>query len=137
MGVVDGAEVPPSVIEMGKLYEVQKYLVLDKHQFTDDLFVINDSFFQRLPTDVQRLFLSAGRQAAVADRAANLVLEEVTALEVLKKGMKIYVPNNEEIDMFKKASQGPVVEWLKTQIGAEAVQAVLNDVHRIDKKFGY
>ena len=136
-GVVDGAEVPPAYVEMGKLYEVQKYFILNKHQFSDDLFVINDSFFQRLPEGVQKVFMAAARQAAVADRAADLMLQEVTALEVLKKHMKIYSPSSEEIEKFKKISGPPVVEWLKGQIGAETVQAVMDEVKKIEKKLGY
>jgi C4-dicarboxylate-binding protein DctP len=136
-GVIDGAEVPPAYVEMGKLYEVQKYFILNKHQFSDDLFVINDGFFQRLPRDVQQIFMSAARQAAVADRAADLMLQEVTSLEVLKKHMKIYSPTSEEIEKIKNISGPPVVEWLKGQIGAETVQAVMDDVKKIEKKMGY
>jgi hypothetical protein len=65
------------------------------------------------------------------------MLQEVTALEVLKKHMKIYSPSSEEIENFKKISGPPVVEWLKGQIGAETVQAVMDDVKKIEKKLGY
>jgi hypothetical protein len=51
--------------------------------------------------------------------------------------MKIYSPSSEEIENFKKISGPPVVEWLKGQIGAETVQAVMDDVKKIEKKLGY
>jgi tripartite ATP-independent transporter DctP family solute receptor len=136
-GVIDGAEVPPSVIELGKLYEVQKYLTLDGHTYTDDNFVINDAFFQRLPSDVQQIFQAAARIAQTADRAADVVLGKVTAMDVIKKHMEVYSPTNEQKNMYKELCQGPVVTWLKGEIGAELVDKVLKDVKKIEKELGY
>jgi tripartite ATP-independent transporter DctP family solute receptor len=136
-GVIEGAEVPAAYIEMGKLYEVQKYLTLNEHSYSEDIFVISDSFFQRLPADVQQIFVAAGRQAEICDRSADTILMKVTALEVIKKTMKIYSPTNEEKENFKKVSQGPVVQWLKGEVGAEVVDSVLKDIQRIEKRFGY
>lgn len=135
--VIDGAEVPPSVIELGKLYEVQKYLTLDGHTFTDDNFVISESFFQRLPASAQQVIQAAARIAEVADRSSDVVLGNVTAMEVIKKHMKVYSPTNEQKNMFKKLCQGPVVEWLKGEIGEEFVNQVLADVEKIEKELGY
>jgi len=136
-GVIDGAEVPPSIIPLGKLYEVQKYLTLDGHTYTDDLFVINDDFFQRLPSDIQQIFIAAGRQASIADRAADTISGSVTAMEILKKKMEVYSPTMEEKEEFKRVSQGPVVEWLKGEIGADVVESILRDVEEIEKEMGY
>ena len=136
-GVIDGAEVPPSVIELGKLYEVQKYLTLDGHTYTDDCFVISDAFFERLPKDVQLIFVGASRLAQIADRSADVVLGNVTAMEIITKNMEVYSPTIEELNMYKKLCQGPVVEWLKKQIGTEVVNAVLRDVEGIEKEMGY
>jgi len=133
-GVIDGAEVPPSVIELGKLYEVQKYLILDDHTYTDDFFVVNDKFFQRLPADTQQIFISAARQAQTCDRASDTVLGKVTAMEVIKKNMKVYSPTMKEKDAFKNLCQGPVIQWLKGTIGAKVVDDVLKDVERIEKE---
>jgi TRAP-type C4-dicarboxylate transport system substrate-binding protein len=122
---------------MGKLYEVQKYLTLNEHSYSEDIFVISDSFFQRLPADVQQIFVAAGRQAEICDRSADTILMKVTALEVIKKTMKVYSPTSEEKENFKKVSQGPVVQWLKGEVGAEVVDDVLKDIQRIEKRFGY
>lgn len=136
-GVIDGAEVPPSVIELGRLYEVQKYLTLDDHTYTDDNFVISDALFQRLPADAQQIIKAAGRIAEVADRSADVVLGKVTAMEVIERHMRVYSPTIEQKNMFKKLCQGPVVKWLKGEIGAEAVDTVLKEVERIEKELGY
>ncbi|MBW1861498.1 MAG: DctP family TRAP transporter solute-binding subunit, partial [Deltaproteobacteria bacterium] len=112
-GVIDGAEVPPAIVELAKLYEVQKYLTLDGHTYTEDNFVISESFFQRLPKDAQHIIEAAAQIAQVADRASDVVASKVTSMEILKKHMKIYSPSAEEKNMFKNLCQGPVVEWLK------------------------
>ncbi len=136
-GVIDGAEVPPSVIPIPKLYEVQKYLTLDAHTYTDDNFVISDSFFQKLPADAQQIIQAAAKIAQVADRSADVVLADVEAMEVIRKHMEVYTPTNAQKNKFKELCQGPVVEWLKAEIGAEVVNSVLTDVAQIEKQLGY
>ena len=136
-GVIDGAEVPPAIVERAKLYEVQGYLTLDGHTFTEDNFVISESFFQSLPADVQQIIEAAAKIAQTADRASDVVQTNVTSMEVLKKHMKIYSPTNEEKNMYKELCQAPVVKWLKGQIGSEIVDQVLADVAKIEKDLGY
>ena len=58
-------------------------------------------------------------------------------MEVIKKHMKVYAPTNDQKNMFKDLCQGPVVEWLKGEIGADVVNSVLRDVEKIEKELGY
>jgi C4-dicarboxylate-binding protein DctP len=136
-GVIDGAEVPPAIVERAKLYEVQGYLTLDGHTFTEDNFVISESFFQSLPAHARQTLQAAARIAQTADRASDVVLTNVTSMDVLKKHMKIYSPTNEEKNMYKERCQAPVIKWLKGRVGSAIVDQVLADVDRIEKEMGY
>ena len=53
--VVDGQENPVATIVQAKLYEVQKYMILDGHSYGVDFFLINDKFYQSLPKETQEL----------------------------------------------------------------------------------
>ena len=99
--------------------------------------MIRESFFQSLPKEAQHVIEAAAQIAQIADRASDVVATKVTSMEILKKHLKIYSPNTEEKNMFKNLCQGPVVEWLKGEIGSEIVDSVLADVARIEKELGY
>ena len=54
-GVVDGQENPIPTIIFAKLYEVQKNVTLDGHNYGVDWFVMGDKFFKSLPPDLQNV----------------------------------------------------------------------------------
>ena len=60
-GVADGQENAIPTILLGKLEEVQKYVVLDKHVYSMQLFLVNDAWFQKQDKSLQNAILSAGR----------------------------------------------------------------------------
>ena len=39
--------------------------------------------------------------------------------------------------MFRQAAQGPVVEWLKEELGADVVDGMLQAVEDAKAKYGY
>ena len=109
-GVVDGEENPTSMIQVAKLYEVQKYLTLDGHVFGVEPFSINEKFYQSLPEDLRYIVADSARIGAMAYRG---LLEFGNALDIqdlAAKGMVIYAPSPQEIAKFKEATQGPVKE---------------------------
>jgi len=58
-GVLDGQENPLSVIVVSKLWEVQKYLVLDSHLWSATLLVINEKLFQSYPQNIRAAIQNA------------------------------------------------------------------------------
>ena len=56
-GVVDGEENPISSIALGKLQEVQKYLTMDGHVWSENVMVMNSAKFNSLPVGVQQILL--------------------------------------------------------------------------------
>lgn len=62
-GVVDGQENPLVQIHAAKFYEVQKYLTLTNHQWACFALVANEKFFQGLGPDLQKIVVTAGKDA--------------------------------------------------------------------------
>lgn len=135
--VVDGEENPVSIIAAGKLNEVQKYLTLDGHTWSEDLIVMNAQRMKSLPEQVQQLLTIAGQRAAIAGRQAEELNTLLLKLPVLQETMEIYKPTPEEIAEFKKIARPPVEEWLRERVGAETVDGFLTAVDDAEKALGY
>jgi tripartite ATP-independent transporter DctP family solute receptor len=115
--VVDGQENPPSLVNAMKFYEVQKYYTLDGHIYSIDFTFMNNKFYNSLPTDLRQIVYEGADISGTAHKALETYASTVTAVEKLKKaGMEVYTPTADELAQFQKLSQGPVIEWIKTQI---------------------
>jgi tripartite ATP-independent transporter DctP family solute receptor len=119
-GVVDGMELPIGSVLMVKLYEVQKFMVLDGHTFSTDFLLINERKFQSLPKMHQNVVLEAGQVGATAGRAIEALNSALGAEELVKRGMKLYAPTAEQMAGFRKLSQEPVLTWLRGELKQDA-----------------
>ncbi|AZO93765.1 DctP family TRAP transporter solute-binding subunit [Halocella sp. SP3-1] len=137
-GVVDGQENPISAIKLGSLDEVQKYITLDGHLWSENFLVINDEFFNSLPKKYQVEILNAGKEAALAGTASEHIASYVNGVNyVTEKGMSIYRPTPAELELFKAKTQPSVIEWLSSEIGSDVVEGMLDTVEKYEKKLGY
>ena len=135
--VADGEENPVSNIRNARLEEVQKYLTLDGHVYSIMAIYVNEKWFQDLPPQHRQALLAAGKLAAQATRCLSRINEEID-LEYLKsKGMEVYAPTLAEKELFKKATQGPVIESLKQSIDPALVDRVMEETAKAEKKLGY
>jgi tripartite ATP-independent transporter DctP family solute receptor len=128
--VVDGEENPIASILMAKLQEVQKYLTLDGHTYGVSWFIINDKFFQKLPTDLQFIVADAAKMAATVRDGMSLLINEEGMKTLLASGMQVYVPTEQELAMFRDATQKPVIDWLKTKIDNTLITDALTAVNQ-------
>ncbi len=137
-GVIDGQENPISVIAfVGKLYEVQKYLTLDGHTWSENMLIMNADKFNSFPENYQHILKIAGLHGARADRASEAFMSRVIGLDVLKANMQVYAPTAEQVKMFQEKAQPPVIEWLKGEVGAEPVDGFLAAVKEAEAALGY
>ncbi|MBD3305262.1 DctP family TRAP transporter solute-binding subunit [candidate division KSB3 bacterium] len=137
-GVIDGQENPISVITfVGKLYEVQEYMTLDGHTWSENMLLMNAATFRSLPENIQQIFRIAGKHAAQADRAAEGLMSRILGMNVLKEHIQIYAPTPEQITLFQQKAQPPVVDWLKEQVGADVVDGFLEAVKEAEVALGY
>ena len=110
--VIDGQENPLDLIRSGSLYEVQKYVNLTEHVYGWIYLVIGEDFFQKLPPDLQKAVLDAGKTAEAYER--ELFLADVAANETFLKehGMEFLTVDKAAF----AALAGPAVEeFLKTK----------------------
>jgi len=116
-GVVDGQEAPPSMVQVAKLYEVQKYLTLDNHVFAINPLTINEEFYQSLPEDLKYIVFNSAKDAVMAYRGTMEFAEGMDIDSLMSKGMEVYAPTIEEIGLFREAAQGPVEDFVIKEIG--------------------
>lgn len=92
-GVVDGQENPLILIDVAKLYEVQKYCSLTNHQWAGYHVAFNVRAWKRLPPDLQNLAETVFDAAALQERQ-DWIEGNKTILEKLKgKGMIFNQPD--------------------------------------------
>ncbi len=104
-GVVDGQHNPITVINIGKLYEVQKYITLSNHMAGLYVWVINDAFFAGLSPEEQVAVKGAARTAVLAGRGIDRIITATEkGLPTIAENMDVYTPTAEELEQFKAAA---------------------------------
>lgn len=133
-GVVDGHEnVIPSIVN-AKIYEVQKHVTLDGHNYGVDWFVLSDKFYKSLPSNLQKVVLDAGKVACAEERRVNRALTSDGIKTLKEKGVTVYTPTAAELAQFKKATQQPVIDWLKTKVDQKWIDSLLVAVKDVEAK---
>ena len=136
-GVVDGEENPVASIAIGKLQEVQKYLTMDGHVWSEDIMIMNSGKFNGFSYGVQQLLKSAARRAAIAGRSSEEFRSRIIDFEKVAKDMQIYTPSADEIRQFKEMAQPPVIEWIKTRVAPEKVDGFFAAISEAEMALGY
>lgn len=133
-GVVDGHENPiPSIIS-AKLYEVQKHVTLDGHNYGVDWFIMSDKFYKSLPADLQKVVQDAANGACAEERKVNRAFSASGVKVLQEKGVTVYTPTKAEAAQFRAAAQQPVVDWLKTKIDQKWISGVLAATKEAESK---
>jgi tripartite ATP-independent transporter DctP family solute receptor len=129
--VVDGQENPVPTILMAKLHEVQKFITLDGHVYGVDWFVINEKFFQSLPPDLQYILLDSAQIASGVGRGVSQLISAQGVETLVAAKVQVYVPTEAELELFKKATQQPVIDWLKTKVDPALITEILAEVNKV------
>jgi tripartite ATP-independent transporter DctP family solute receptor len=116
--VVEGQENPLSIIELAKLYEVQKFCSLTNHMWDGFWFLGNAKAWNALPKDLQEIAAKNINEAGLEQRAMIRKLNESLQDELQKKGMAFNKPDPESFRAKLKAA-GFYAEW-KGKYGDEA-----------------
>ena len=131
-GVVDGQENPVGVIYNNKFYEVRKYLILHGHAYGADFMLINDTFFSKLSAEHQKILKTAAIVAGNCGRSIQQLNSAMGVSELKKEGMEVYSPTSAERQQFKDKTQGPVIEWMKTQVDPQWIDKVMAAVKQAE-----
>ncbi|WP_212526119.1 TRAP transporter substrate-binding protein [Actibacterium sp. MT2.3-13A] len=115
-GTVDGLEIPSAVVQANNFFEVTKYLSQTRHTYSAIHLLMSERSFSRLPEDIQKAVIEAGRTALEVERQ-TVAMNEHEILESLKaSGMEIN--DVEDVAPFREAVQG-VYSRFEASIGAD------------------
>ena len=116
--IVDAQENPLPIVQVAKLYEVQKYCSLTNHIWDGFWFVLNPRAWGRLSPDLQAIVSGAFNEAALKQRDDVRKLNDAAVADLQRKGLVI---NRPAPDSFRAAlrSSGFYKEW-QGRFGAQA-----------------
>jgi tripartite ATP-independent transporter DctP family solute receptor len=116
--IVDAQENPLPIIQVAKLYEVQKYVSLTNHIWDGFWFLASGRTWQRIPDDLKAIITRAINDAGLKQREDIRKLNETLEADLKAKGMLINRPTS---DSFRTALRegGFYAEW-KKRFGDEA-----------------
>ncbi len=125
--VVDGQENPIATIALMRFFEVQKYLTLSDHGFIAYIFVMNKSFLDSQPAEVQKILIEEA-QAAGRYQRDIIAKSEAAHLETFRKaGVQIIALSDDQRAMFQKASVR-VYDWYARKKGTATLDLIRNAV---------
>lgn len=119
-GTFDGQQNPFASIYSMKFYEVQDYLTVTNHVYNPFIFLISQSFWDKLTPEEQEIFQAAAD--AARDEERRLVREQNDNLlsELEEYGMQISYLGEDDIEEMKEIAQ-PIVDKFSQQMDADFV----------------
>ncbi len=116
--VVDGQENPLSLIDVAKLYEVQKYVAITNHMWDGFWFLANKKSFEAMPANLREIVEAEFNVSAIAEREDLSKMNQTVATTLKGKGLQFVETDAAAFrGALKKA--GFYEEW-KGKFGAEA-----------------
>jgi len=136
-GVVNGQENPISTFKMGRFEEVQKYLILDSHVYGIYCLIINNSWFNKLPRNLQQVIIHAGNITSKVNLGISQYLKNKDLAYIQSKGVKVYFPTQKEKNKFKALVRDKVLNLAKKNVGKKWVNKLLKSIANAEKALGY
>lgn len=125
-GLIDGQENTYSNIESQKMHTVQKYLTESAHGYLGYILVINSTFYDSLPDDLQAAVDEAAAEASDYNRQVATDVNQEAKQTIEEAGTtQITVPTEAERASFKDAVVPVVWNEYRDLIGADMVDELL------------
>jgi tripartite ATP-independent transporter DctP family solute receptor len=119
-GVVDGQHNPITVINLGKLYEVQKYITLSNHMAGLYVWVINDAWLETLSAEEKSAVLGAAKAGVIAGRGIDRLIEATDkGLPTIAQKMEVYTPTAAELAKFQEIAIPAAKKFFAKSLGEE------------------
>ncbi|MFJ7970377.1 DctP family TRAP transporter solute-binding subunit [Psychrobacillus sp. NPDC096389] len=116
----DAMESPISLYYTNKFYEVQDYLTLTSHVYAATILLMNNEFYNSLPTDLQELVVRASEEYRTEQRKIAQE-QDVEFLNDLKEnGMQVNELTDEQRNEFREATK-TVYDKYVPEIGEDLV----------------
>jgi tripartite ATP-independent transporter DctP family solute receptor len=110
--IVDGQENPLAIIDVAKLYEVQKYLSVTNHMWDGFWFLANKRAWQKLPKDIQEIVETELNASGIQERADIAKLNDTLAGSLKSHGM-VFEQTDAAAFRAKLKQAGFYAEWQK------------------------
>jgi tripartite ATP-independent transporter DctP family solute receptor len=128
-GLVDVQDNSLSVFRLVRLQEVHKFILLSGHSYSVGVLGINNAFYIQLSSDERAAVDAAALKAIAFNREGSRKAEQEAIAALGAAGTEFIGLTSEQKQEFRRITQGPVIEWLKTQISVpdligEALSAV-------------
>lgn len=124
-GALDGLEIPLSVIDSTKSYEIAKFLSLTNHTFSVIEFVFNKRMLDKLEPEQRKAIMDAARKATIEERKVNDENARKLVATLEEKGMAV---NAIDDPAAFRAMVKPVYEDFRPKIGSDLLDAALAQV---------
>ena len=128
--VVDGQDNPYITDYVMKFYEVQKYITNIRYVFSLEPLMISEALFQKQSPEMQKTILRAGKDAMEHERQFILLKEDEIKRELVKKGMEIMDPADNEKEWIEKATTKVWPQFYKSIGGKEKLDETLRFLGR-------
>ena len=115
--IAEGQENPLSLIQIAKLYEVQKYVSMTSHMWDGFWMLANQQSFQSMPKNLQDIVAQELNRSALDERADIAKLNDSVAADLKAKGLTFIEVDKPFRATLKQAKF--YAEW-KTKYGDEA-----------------
>jgi TRAP-type C4-dicarboxylate transport system substrate-binding protein len=116
--IVDAQENPLPIIQVAKLFEVQKHCSLSNHIWDGFWFIANGRTWESLPADLKTIVSGAINDAGVKQRDDIKKLNETLQADLAAKGL-VFNKTNPDSFRAKLREAGFYAEW-KGRFGDEA-----------------
>ncbi|MFM9888968.1 MAG: TRAP transporter substrate-binding protein [Burkholderiales bacterium] len=121
-GAIDGLEIPLSIIDQNKFFEVTKYLSLTNHTYSMIGLLVSKRSYDKFPDDVKKAAVEAGIEATRAQRAMSLEAAKVVVKTLELKGMQV-----NRVTDFKpfRSAVSSVYDKVKGSVGEDLMKEAL------------
>lgn len=116
----DAMESPISLYYTNKFYEVQDYLTLTSHVYAATILLMNNDFYNSLPTDLQELVVKASEEYRSEQRKIAQKQDVEFLNDLKEKGMQVNELTEEQRNEFKEAVKS-VYDKYVPEIGEDLV----------------
>lgn len=132
-GVIDGLGHTPAIMVDQRYYEVADYVTVDNSMGVANLYLVNEAFWQSLPSDLQLILQRGAELGADVEFGLASYRNRVEAMTELRNaGVEIHTLSEQARTEFREQAQAEVIPWLREVAGDENVDRVFDAVSEIE-----
>jgi tripartite ATP-independent transporter DctP family solute receptor len=102
-GTIQGQENPVNVIHAYKMWDSQKHVTMTRHAYAAAVITFSEEVFNKLPADVQEIFIQSAQEAAEYERAWVAENEAAQIADLKANGMEVI--EDPDLESFRQAVQ--------------------------------